>query len=145
MDYRTVMRELGRVLKPDGLSIHIFPARWGPLELHVFVPLATVLRARPWLALWALLGIRNQFQRNLAWREVVEKNHRYLTHETNYPTHRMIRRWAKEAGVKVRFTPALFLAHDRGRSGRIARSLPIPGISQLYETIGQRTMILSKG
>lgn len=144
MDYAAVMRELGRVLKPSGLSIHIFPARWGLVELHVFVPLATVVRARPWLALWALLGIRNQFQRGLRWREVVEKNHRYLTEETNYPTHRAIYRWAQEAGVRVRFAPALFLAHHAGRSGRLARLVPLPGVPWLYETIGQRTMILSK-
>jgi len=142
MDYRTAFRELGRVLKPDGLSIHIFPARWRPLEPHVFVPLGSVLRARPWLALWALLGIRNQFQRGLRWREVVQRNHAYLVNGTNYPTHRLIRRWAREASVRVRFAPALLLAHSTGRGGRLARHVPFPGGSLLYETFGRRTMIL---
>jgi SAM-dependent methyltransferase len=144
MDYPAAMSELGRVLKPQGVSIHIFPARWGPIELHVFVPLATVVRGRPWLAFWALLGIRNQFQRGLPWREVLERNRRYLLEETNYPTHSMIRRWASEARVRVRFEPALFLAHHTGRTGRVARRIPLPGVSLLYETIGQRTMILWK-
>jgi len=144
MDFPATMSEVGRVLKPHGLSIHMFPARWSPVEMHVFVPLATVLRARAWLGLWALLGIRNQFQRGLPWREVVDRNDRYLANETNYPTHGMIRRWAREAGVRVSFAPALFLAHHPGRSGRIARSLPVPGIARLYETVGQRTMILRK-
>jgi hypothetical protein len=112
--------------------------------MHVFVPLATVLRNRPWLGFWALLGIRNQFQRGLPWREVMNKNHDYLLNETNYPTHRMLRRWARETGVRISFAPALFLAHHMGRSGRVARRLPLPGIPLLYETIGQRTMILRK-
>lgn len=144
MDYPAVFSELGRVLRPRGLSIHIFPARWRPVESHAFVPLASVLRVRPWLAVWALLGIRNQFQQDLPWREVVERNHRFLLNDTNYPTHRAIRRWATAAGVRVRFAPALLLAHGTGRASRIARYLPIPGIPLLYETLGQRAMIISK-
>jgi SAM-dependent methyltransferase len=144
MDYHAVFRELRRVLKPNGLGINIFPSRWSPVEMHVFVPLATVLRGRSWLALWALLGIRNRFQRGLSWREVLEKNHDYLINQTNYPTNKVICRWATEAGVEVRFAPILTLTYGEGRAGRIARKFPFPGASWLYATIYQRTMILRR-
>ncbi len=96
LDYPTTFRELARVLKPDGISIHIFPARGVPIEPHAFVPLATVLRGRHWLGAWAFLGIRNSFQRALPWREVLKRNYRFLHRETHYPTHRQIIRWGGE-------------------------------------------------
>jgi hypothetical protein len=44
-----VLREIRRVFKPSGISIHIFPSRYTPLEPHVFVPLATFIRPMNWL------------------------------------------------------------------------------------------------
>jgi ubiquinone/menaquinone biosynthesis C-methylase UbiE len=55
--------ELARVQRPHGVGLHLFPARYRPIECHVLVPSAGAFRPRWWLALWAGLGIRNGFQR----------------------------------------------------------------------------------
>src|SRR5260221_7154603 len=58
-DYRAAVAETHRVLKPRGVSLHMFPPRWKPIEAHVFVPLAGGWRSPWWLSLLAPLGVRN--------------------------------------------------------------------------------------
>ena len=57
----TCFREIHRVLKPGGYSMHLLPAKWHlPYEPHIFVPLVNFIWPhvpRWWLALWALLGV----------------------------------------------------------------------------------------
>lgn len=86
MDYDSTLREIHRVLKPGGISLHVFPSRYTPIEPHVFVPLATLVRNKAWLFLWALLGVRNPFQKGKGAREVALRNYRYLKAHTNYLT-----------------------------------------------------------
>ena len=42
--------------------MHIIPARYMPIEGHIFVPFGGVFQHRWWYKLWALLGVRNQYQ-----------------------------------------------------------------------------------
>jgi 2-polyprenyl-3-methyl-5-hydroxy-6-metoxy-1,4-benzoquinol methylase len=44
-NYGEALREIRRLLKPGGISIHIFPSRYAPVEPHVYVPLATFVRS----------------------------------------------------------------------------------------------------
>ena len=46
-DYPEAIYELNRVMKPGAVSLHLFPARWMPIEPHVHVPFASVIRAYP--------------------------------------------------------------------------------------------------
>src|SRR5262245_26592231 len=70
--YGEVLPEIRRVLKAGGVSIHIFPSRYSPIEPHVSVPLATMIRSMNWLKFWAFLGIRNEYQNGLTARKVAE-------------------------------------------------------------------------
>lgn len=83
-NYASATAEIARVLKPGGLSLHMFPSRLRPIEPHIFVPFGTVIRSRAWLHLWAAMGIRNEFQHNLSVAETVKHNLEYLTHHTHY-------------------------------------------------------------
>ncbi len=116
MDYPTTVRESHRVLKPGGSFLHIFPSRSKPIEPHVLVPLASVVRARWWLKTWALLGVRNQFQRRMSAAEAAANNLHYLTSRTNYLPKRELHRQFSEYFSEVRFVEEAFLtASERGR------------------------------
>jgi SAM-dependent methyltransferase len=91
--------EIARVLKPGGASLHLFPGRYYPIEPHTYVPLGTICRARPWLWLWALAGIRNDFQHGLSARETVQRNSVYLRDHTRYLAA------ARSSGTRGHFMP----------------------------------------
>src|SRR5262249_49422074 len=67
--------EVHRVLRPGGATSHVYPSKYYlPAEPHIHVPLVSWLWPRVprvWLAIWALAGVRNEFQRGMPWREVV--------------------------------------------------------------------------
>ena len=58
-------QEIHRVLRPGGYSMHIYPGKWYlPYEPHIYVPLVNYFWPycpKWWLGLWALLGVRNEF------------------------------------------------------------------------------------
>lgn len=109
MDYDMAIAETRRILKPGGAFLHIFPSRGTPIEQHVFVPLATVIRARPWLLFWAFLGVRNQFQAGMSPWERATRNHRYLRAHTNYMGRRKILRNFGKYFREIREAEASFL------------------------------------
>ena len=50
--------EIYQVLKPGGVALHCFPAKYGIIESHVHLPFASILKFYPYLLFWALLGFR---------------------------------------------------------------------------------------
>jgi len=113
LDYPQAIAELQRVMKPGGCFLHIFPSRYLPIEGHIFVPLASIFRPRWWLWLWALLGVRNSYQRGLSARAVVDRNANFLAHGTNYPPTRQIKRDFEKCFSKVAFVEHAFLPHSQ--------------------------------
>ncbi len=101
-----VFSETARVLKPSGVALHAYPGRASPIEPHMYVPLATVLQARWWFYLWALLGVRNEFQHGLSASETVAANTRYSRIGISYPPRRAMlqicRRYFNEAEIANR-------------------------------------------
>jgi SAM-dependent methyltransferase len=124
MDYDQALAELARVLKPRGVYLHIFPPRWTPIEPHVCVPFGTVIRRRPWLAVWAFAGIRNLYQRGASAAEVVARNHAYLVGHTNYLPKRRIAEHFHRHFADVRFVESVYLRHSPNRVLRLAGRLP---------------------
>jgi len=103
-------REIYRVLRPGGTSIHTFPSRWLLLEPHTHVPLGTVVRTLPWLQFWAALGVRNEFQHTKAPDEVALLNYHYLRENTKYLTRRGIKRAIEPWFPHARFAEAAGIA-----------------------------------
>jgi SAM-dependent methyltransferase len=91
MNCDTALAENRRVLKPGGISVHVFPSRWKPIETHTYVPFASAIQSYWWLYLWALVGVRNEFQRGQSAAETARANRRFLEQETSYLTKRQIR------------------------------------------------------
>lgn len=91
MDLPAVFREIRRILRPGGVSLHAFPSRWSLVEQHVNVPWGGVFRSRAYLRFWARLGVRNGFQAGHSSEQVAELNFNYLREHTNYPSQRRLR------------------------------------------------------
>jgi SAM-dependent methyltransferase len=105
-DRAAVFAEIARVLKPGGVSVHVFPGRWLPLiESHTGVPLAPLCKHDGWLKLAALLGIRNRRQLGMTCCEVYRSNRAQMK-ITHYASRRRILREAREAGLRARFAEA---------------------------------------
>lgn len=73
-NFELAFAETARVLKPGGICLHTFPARYRPIESHIKVPLGGWLQSFPWFLLWGLLGVRNQFQGHLGPVECAKNN-----------------------------------------------------------------------
>jgi len=57
--YEPALEEMRRVLKPEGITIHIFPSKWRPIEPHFFAPFGGSIPWWPWLILWGMAGLVN--------------------------------------------------------------------------------------
>jgi SAM-dependent methyltransferase len=144
-DHTAALSEISRVLKGDGSTLHIFPSKFCAVEPHTFVPLATVLRSRYWLRLWAGIGIRNRYQKGKNSKEVVELNYHFLTADTNYLSKRHLTRLAGNYFSEVAFVEHLLLQHSYGRSrhfSRLAKRWPLLG--RFYSALHSRVMFCRK-
>lgn len=123
-----VFEEINRVLKPGGCSIHLYPGKWYlPSEPHIFVPLVNFFWPncpRWWLALWARLGVRNDFQRDLDWREVTKLNAKYCKTGLNYITTSDYRRISIRTFSNCEFPDEFLVTHSYGGFARLFRKLP---------------------
>ena len=141
-DYPAFMRELKRVLKPGGTSLHLFPARWRLTESHVKVPLAGAFQNRAYLALWAMLGVRNVFQTGMDWRTVTDLNVRYLNDYTAYHSVGEIKDVAAAAGLRAEFVPHRYAQCHRHPLVRLAGKLPMRGLAALLSSISQHALFV---
>ena len=128
--------EIHRVLKPGGISLHYFPSRYGLVENHVHVPLASVFRSYPYLWLWAVLGVRKKKQRGLQASAVARMNKEYLENSTHYLTTRQIREAFGRRFPEVRFVEKTAIRHSTSRlTVLLAKGLFfVPFLPYLYRT-----------
>ena len=109
MDQRAVITEIVRVLKPGGVSVHVFPSKWQRIEPHMKVPLGGLrpFKRFSWYFLWGALGIRNQYQHGLSAKAVAHRNYNFAQTKINY--------WS----CREYQTPLQLLAHqlELGRAG----------------------------
>jgi len=138
--YEEVLREIRRVLKLGGISIHMFPSRYSPIEPHVSVPLATMIRSMNWLKIWAYLGIRNEYQNDLPARKVAELNYQYLNTSTNYLTKCELRHQFSKSFPFVLFVEEEYLAAGN-RYGPLIAKLPL--VPSLFGAFLSRVVALA--
>jgi ubiquinone/menaquinone biosynthesis C-methylase UbiE len=144
-NYDEALREIRRVLRKEGISLHIFPPRHIPIEPHTYVPLATVIRARSWLLFWAMLGIRNGFQKGKSAKEVARLNERFLREQTTYYPAREVLRRSREVFPNARLLMLEPLSVSRSSRGRKVYALArwIPALATLRAELYSRTLLLA--
>lgn len=129
---REVFTEIARVLKPNGLGLHILPSKWYlPVEPHIFVPFVSWLWPnvpRWFLSSWALLGIRNKYQRGMGWRQVAEVNFDFCRDGIHYWSHRQFRELFTEIFGDFRLFNEARLRLGQGRAAKILKRMPCRGL-----------------
>ncbi len=134
LNYRQAIEELRRVMRIGGVFLHAFPSRYRVIEGNIHVPMSSIFRPRWWLWLWALLGVRNEFQQSMTAKEVIEKNAHFLKHGTNYPPTRQVKREFARCFSQVEFVERLFLPYSR-RPKALAK---VPFGAALYGLLASR-------
>ena len=142
-DQVRVFQELWRITKPGGLGFHCIPARYMPIEGHIFVPFGGVIQHRWWYKLWALLGIRNQFQRGLTADQVADHNAYFVTDATRYVATSCYRVMWQQIGFDYRFAEQQFFDSHERASMRMIGKLRWPAMV-LYRTFRSRIVLLRK-
>ena len=132
-NYDASLAELSRILRPGGAFLHFFPSRWAPLEPHAFVPFAGRFNNNTWLFLWALLGIRSQFQTGLSSIGTMRFNRTFFDEAVNYLPRRHIEEHFRRYFTDVRFCEDVFLRNSPNARGRMLAKLPFA--AHIYRTL----------
>jgi SAM-dependent methyltransferase len=122
LNYPEAIAELYRIMRPGGFFLHTFPSRYRIIEAHIYVPLTSMFRPRWWLWLWAVLGVKNEFQAGLSAGEVVQHNTHFLSHGTNYLTPREIKYEFGKSFSRIAFVERLYLRYSI--NGKALATLP---------------------
>ena len=146
---RQCLQEIHRVLKPGGVSLHAFPAKWYlPSEPHIRVPLVNFFSPncpRWWLAFWALCGVRNEFQTGKSWKEVVELNQKYCKEGLCYWKNNDYRQLSQEVFGNHSSPMKFFINNNNGGAAKLLKKLPFKGISgQILGNLRHHFMVSKK-
>jgi len=145
-DHDFAVSEIKRVLKPGGIALHIFPPPLILIEPHVFVPLGAIFQNRSWFLLWALLGIRTHFQKDITYKETAKQNLKYLESKTNYLTKKNIERILKQHSFQYFFCEREMLAHHSSKTRALMLfNKIIPIFPWLCRTFVSRALFMKKG
>lgn len=145
LDQELAFREIYRVLKPGGASLHNFPSKWRPIEPHIFVPFGGAFRSYGYYLFWAALGIRNQFQKGLTFREVARRNHRYGQTGLHYPSGIELDAVVSAIFESYSYQETAFLKWSRGRSRILCGpATAFPPLARLFRFAHTRVLLLEK-
>lgn len=141
-DYAAALKELSRVMKKDGIALHIFPSKYKLIEPHVHVPLATLFQWYWWLRIWAWFGIRKSGQREMSAGDVARMNYEYLISSTHYRSKRELVKEARKFFRDIKFCEAIFLKYsNRGKYVYWLSSI-LPFLPRIYGSFVSRVMLL---
>ncbi len=120
--------EVRRVLKPGGYSMHLFPSKWYlPVEPHIYVPLVNFFWPRCpkwWLALWALMGVRNEFEQGKSWRDVLECNWEYCRDGLSYWPNSAYQKLSMKVFGNCSVPMTFYINHSYGGLSKRLRKFP---------------------
>jgi SAM-dependent methyltransferase len=139
------LAEIARVLRPGGLSVHVFPSRWRPIEPHIRVPFGGRFQTYWPMRLWAALGIRSDFQHGLPATEVALRNVQYCKTGISYPTAREWELLAQPLFKRVSWDEASFIRATAqvSRPSRLYKPLlRVPGAAPAYRAFHTRVLVL---
>lgn len=144
-DLESVLTEQSRVLKPGGISIQRFPSDHCPIEAHTRLPFTALHRFDGYLAFMAVIGVRNQFQKGMGWKDAYRVS-KEIFGTTHYLSNREILRIASKMGeasfgdyLPISGSRLGGLYHSLGPLGPLAKPL------LAYISMSQMLVITKKG
>jgi SAM-dependent methyltransferase len=140
-NYSETISEIARVLKPDGLCLHIFPSRYSPIEPHTYIPLSTVIQSKLWINLWVFLGIRNEWSDCKSLKDRSNRYYYYLKDNTNYLTKNILNKEFKLFFKGVFFCEKAFLKYSRRGKYIYTAAKYLPFIFYIYRTFFSRVIL----
>ena len=143
-----VFNEFHRVLKKNGVSMHMFPSKWYlPIEPHIHVPLLNYFSPgipQWWLKLWALLGIRNEFQQGYSWRETVAANNEFCRKMIAYWPNSQYRVLSMKIFGNYSNPMRFYIDHSYGGVPALLRKLPFKNFTGWLSGHLRTTLILQR-
>jgi SAM-dependent methyltransferase len=146
--YEPALQEMRRVLKPNGICIHIFPARWRPIEAHFRAPFGGAIRWEPWFKFWAMLGVHNSgLPAGLSAKEHAAINWKASRTNYTYRSHKELRFFFSLFFSRVTFAEKEFVGATlaASRVSRLTHSIAkvFPPIFWFYRQFHTKVAVLS--
>lgn len=147
--YEPALEEIRRVLRPGGVSMHIFPSKWRPIEPHFFAPLGGVITWEPWLWFWAVCGCRNPnpIHDGMNARQEARENWEQSRMNYTYYSKKEIEFYCRRHFQHVSFAEKQFVEatlHSSGFSRLVKRvSKILPAAFWFYRHFHTKVLILS--
>jgi SAM-dependent methyltransferase len=118
---RTVA-ELARVTKPGGWGLHLIPARYAPIEGHLFIPFASILPTESYLRIWTAAGWGRQIgpKANGDWRARATAYASYMATSVFYRTEEELAQCFGRHFARVEFADQLFFENWPGGLSKLA-------------------------
>lgn len=145
-DPGTILKELYRIMRPGGLSLHTFPSRYSIIEPHILVPFGSFFMHRWWYTLWAFLGVRNIYQRDMSFKEATLWNILYMVRWTNYVPNSLYEPLVRELGYSYRWCEhESFLVSSNAYVRFLAKcNSVVPAVGWCYRTFRAGVLALTK-
>lgn len=143
IDYDAAIDEIHRVLKPCGVTLHIFPSRLALVEVHTHVPAAGFFRPYWWLTLWAHLGTRMAHLSDKSAAEEAHTTYVWLRQRVNYRGRNWIRTAFGRRFRRVAFCEREFLRQSR-RSRLVSLASAVPMLPAAYGTFRSTVLFAEK-
>jgi SAM-dependent methyltransferase len=126
-------REIHRVLKGGGISMHMFPGKWYlPYEPHIRIPLANFLWPRCpewWIGMWVLLRVAYVPRLAPYWRSMYREYCEFCRSGMVYLSNRRYRDLSLAVFGNYGSLMDFYIARSGGGYARLARKLPFRTLS----------------
>jgi SAM-dependent methyltransferase len=144
----TVFREIRRVLTADGLSLHVFPSKWRPIEPHFKAPFGGGIRWEWYYLLWAALGFKGaDYHEGQSVREQAHMNWQYSRTALNYLSRKEIEYFARQAFKDVQFAEKEFVecTSSASRVSKVTHAVSriFPPMIAAYRGLHTKVIVLS--
>jgi len=141
----SAFKEINRVLKPGGIGLHNYPAKWRPIEPHTFVPFGGIIKSYWYYYFWAMTGIRNQYQKELSISETAIMNYTFGESGIKYLGDKEMDRILSGIYSQYSYIEKNFLKYSKGRSRILYMpSVIFPPLVKLFHSFHTRVLLTVK-